>query len=112
MSEEQETKNRKLEKRREPPERDEMKKMEMLVSKLEEITTNSRMKDLAYHYTKTSEVIKTNLIAGVSRGVGLTLGTALFLALLFFLLTQLAGIPVVGEYIRNMLDIVANQRES
>ncbi|MGY4689475.1 DUF5665 domain-containing protein [Salibacterium sp. K-3] len=112
MPEKQERKNIRLEKRREPPDKEEMKKLEQLVDKLEKITTNSRMKDLAYHYTKTSEVIKTNVIAGVARGVGLTVGTALFIAILFFILAQFETMPVIGEYIGNLLDVVENQRES
>ncbi|MFB4162845.1 DUF5665 domain-containing protein [Alteribacillus sp. JSM 102045] len=68
------------------------------------------MKDMAYHYTKRSEVIKTNLIAGAAQGVGLTVGTALIIALLFFILAQFETMPLIGEYIGNLLDVVERER--
>ncbi|WP_051302103.1 DUF5665 domain-containing protein [Salibacterium aidingense] len=77
MNDQDEVKNRRLEIRRETPDRQEMQKLERLIDKFEEITTKSRMKDMAYHFTSPGEVIKTNLIAGAARGVGLTAGTAL-----------------------------------
>ncbi|MCM3716412.1 DUF5665 domain-containing protein [Halalkalibacter oceani] len=99
-------KHRKDEKRAEENER-----FEKLLNKLEEMTTNGRLKDMAYHFTNKKEVIKVNLLAGISRGVGLTIGTALFIALLVFLLSQMISLPVIGESIANLLEIVEQYRE-
>ncbi|SDI67904.1 hypothetical protein SAMN05216352_11061 [Alteribacillus bidgolensis] len=103
-------KNYRLEKKRRPTDHEDVKKLEKLITQLDDITTKSRMRDMAYHYTKRSEVIKTNLIAGAARGVGLTVGTAIIIALLFFILAQFETMPFIGEYIGNLLDIVENER--
>ncbi|MFC4734967.1 DUF5665 domain-containing protein [Bacillus daqingensis] len=91
---------------------EENQRFEQLLDKLEDITTNGRLKDMAYHFTNTREVIKTNLIAGVARGVGLTVGTAIFIGLLILILSQLVSAPLVGEYIANLLDIVEANRDN
>ncbi|NJP38375.1 DUF5665 domain-containing protein [Alkalicoccus luteus] len=91
---------------------EENQRFEQLLDKLEDITTNGRLKDMAYHFTDTKQVIKTNLIAGVARGVGLTVGTAIFIGLLILILSQLVSAPLVGEYIANLLDIVEANRDN
>ncbi|WP_269757906.1 DUF5665 domain-containing protein [Thalassobacillus sp. C254] len=44
--------------------------------------------------------------------MGLTLGTAIFLALLIFILNLFVSAPLVGEYIADMLDFIDEQREN
>ncbi|WP_280770331.1 DUF5665 domain-containing protein [Salipaludibacillus daqingensis] len=89
---------------------DENERFEKLLDNLEDMTTNGRLKDMAYHFTNKKEVIKVNLLAGVARGVGLTLGTAIFLGLFFFILTQTVSLPLVGEYIAQLLEAIETQR--
>ncbi|GEL08606.1 DUF5665 domain-containing protein [Salisediminibacterium halotolerans] len=85
---------------------EENERFETLLDKLEEMTTKGRLKDMAYHFTNKKEVIKTNLIAGVARGVGLTLGTAIVLGLLFYILSQAVSLPLVGQWIAEFLDMI------
>ncbi|CAM3950403.1 DUF5665 domain-containing protein [Alkalicoccus chagannorensis] len=96
-----------LEKREE-----ENKRFDQLLDKLEDITTNGRLQDMAYHFTNTKQVIKTNLIAGAARGVGLTLGTAIVLAIVFTVLNVLVDAPMVGEYIGGLLDNIDDYRDN
>ncbi|MFB5661320.1 DUF5665 domain-containing protein [Alteribacillus sp. HJP-4] len=110
MSAEREVRNERLETKKRPPEHEDVKKLEKVVERLDEITTKSRMKDMAYHYTKPGEVVKTNLIAGIARGVGLTIGAGLFIALLIFILAQLQAVPVIGEYMGDMLNVINEER--
>ncbi|PSL50974.1 hypothetical protein B0H94_102251 [Salsuginibacillus halophilus] len=105
------TRTKRLEKKRRDPEDERFERMDQLLNKLEDITTTGRLKDIAYHFNDKREVIKTNLIAGVARGVGLTLGTAIFLALLFFLLQQIVSLPMVGSYIGDLLDAIERYRD-
>ena len=42
-----------------------------------------------------------NLQAGIAKGLGLTLGATVVLALLVWLLTKLVNLPVIGEYFEN-----------
>lgn len=103
---------KRLEKTRRRPEHEEVTRLEKIADRLDEVTTKGRFKDMAYHFTSPKEVIKTNLIAGIARGVGLTLGTAIFLALLIFILNLFVSAPLVGEYIADMLDFIDEQREN
>ncbi|WP_018921559.1 DUF5665 domain-containing protein [Salsuginibacillus kocurii] len=90
----------------------EEERLAALIDKLEDATTRARLKDLAYHFTNKREVIKVNIIAGAARGVGLTLGTAIFLALFFFIVAQLVDMPLVGDFNANILDEVDQHRET
>lgn len=106
--------NRKLPKKtRKNEEQDEnIEKLEQLIDRMEDMTTKSRLKDMAYHFSAKREIIKSNLIAGIARGVGLTIGTAVLLALLGFILAQTVSLPLIGDYLAEFLDIVDNQRET
>ncbi|ADC51845.1 MULTISPECIES: DUF5665 domain-containing protein [Alkalihalophilus] len=90
---------------------DENERFEKLLDKLEDMTTNGRLKDMAYHFTDKKEVIKTNLLAGIARGVGLTIGTAIFIGLFIFILTQMISLPIVGEWVAEFLEMVDQYRE-
>ncbi|UCZ53827.1 DUF5665 domain-containing protein [Bacillus shivajii] len=90
---------------------DENERFEKLLDKLEEMTTKGRLKDIAYHFTSKKEVVKVNLLAGVARGVGLTIGTAIFIGIFIFVLYQIASLPVIGEYIANLVDVIEANRE-
>ena len=85
---------------------DENERFEELLDKLEEMTTKGRLKDMAYHFTNKKEVIKTNLIAGVARGVGLTVGTAIVIGVLFYILSQAVSLPLIGEWIAELLEMI------
>nr|WP_246594245.1 DUF5665 domain-containing protein [Evansella tamaricis] len=67
---------------------------------------------MAYHYTNKREVIKVNFIAGLARGVGLTVGTALFIGLIIFILNQIISMPYIGEHIANLLDMIESYRQT
>ncbi|GAF66857.1 DUF5665 domain-containing protein [Alkalihalobacillus trypoxylicola] len=86
-------------------------KLEKIVDKLEEMTTNGRIDDIVLHFTNKREVIKVNILAGISRGVGLTLGTAIFIGLFILLLTQMISLPIVGQWVANFLEMVESYRQ-
>lgn len=90
---------------------DENERFEKLLDKLEDMTTSGRLKDIAFHFTDKREVIKVNFIAGAARGVGLTLGTAIFLAIFFFILLNTVSLPLIGDYIAQFLDMIETYRE-
>ncbi|QKS70459.1 hypothetical protein FLK61_27280 [Paenalkalicoccus suaedae] len=85
---------------------DENERFEQLLDKLEEITTKGRLKDMAFNFTDTKQIIKSNFIAGMARGVGLTLGTAVFLAIFALIIAQVVNLPMIGEWIAGLVDEV------
>ncbi|PYZ96592.1 hypothetical protein CR205_12845 [Alteribacter lacisalsi] len=112
LSKEQEARKVPAKHRREPDEKREEQndRMEKLIDKMEEISTKGHMKDIAFHFTNKKEVVKVNLLAGVARGVGLTVGTAIFIGLLIIILSYSAALPFIGEYLAGFLDMIQENR--
>ena len=57
-------------------------------------------------------MLKRNLIAGIFRGVGIGIGDTIITAILIILLQKIVSlnIPVIGEYIADIVDIVQRSR--
>ena len=53
-----------------------------------------------------------NLVAGIFRGVGIGIGVTVITAVLVFLLQKIVtlNIPVIGEYIADIVEIVEKSR--
>ncbi|KPD07853.1 hypothetical protein AM501_13255 [Aneurinibacillus migulanus] len=69
-------------------------------------TEKSRITDFIENYQKPGRVIWINMLAGVSRGVGMTIGTAIIIAIAVYVLSLFVSMPLVGEYIAQLLDWV------
>ncbi|WP_078394181.1 DUF5665 domain-containing protein [Shouchella patagoniensis] len=91
---------------------EENERFEKLLDKLEDMTTNGRLKDMAFHFTDTKQVIKSNLIAGIARGVGLTIGVGLFIALLLAILSLFEPLPIVGDWISQLVGHIENSQHT
>ncbi|MDN9012229.1 DUF5665 domain-containing protein [Brevibacillus laterosporus] len=65
-----------------------------------------RLADIVLNYTTPRRLIWTNFVAGLARGLGLTIGTAIVLALLGSLLSKFLSIPIIGDYIREIIAYV------
>jgi Domain of unknown function (DUF5665) len=82
---------------------------ERLNVRLDRITLwmeQSRLQDLLMNYTQPRRVFWLNLLAGLSRGLGLTLGTAIVISLLSILLSELSHIPYISDTIQQLKKIV------
>ncbi len=87
-----------------------LQRLEKQVNTLENIIQQSNLRDIAYHFTSKREIIKVNLLAGLMRGIGFTIGTALFIGILFTVLNQIINWPIIGEFIAEMLDMIEEYR--
>ena len=58
------------------------------------------------------EMIKRNLISGIFRGVGIGVGVTIITAILVIILQKIVSlnIPIIGEYIADIVDIVQRSR--
>ncbi|OJF17525.1 MAG: hypothetical protein A6D91_00375 [Bacillaceae bacterium G1] len=79
-----------------------------MVRRLEE----QHARELFFYYRHPWQLIWINFLAGLFRGVGLTVGTALFLAVAAYVLGKFITLPVIGEYIARLLDIIDTYRSS
>jgi hypothetical protein len=64
----------------------------------------TRITDFIENYQKPGRLIWLNMLAGVSRGVGLTIGTAIIIAVVVYILSFFVSMPLVGKYIAHLLD--------
>lgn len=91
------------------------KKFNILNQSVEELTKilqEGNLVELSYILGNRKEIIKRNLIAGIFRGVGIGIGVTIITALLVMLLQKIVtlNIPVIGEYIADVVEIVEKSR--
>lgn len=49
-----------------------------------------------------------NFIAGVGWGIGATVGLAIFLGVFTWVLNQLGGLPLVGQFFADLIEVTNN----
>ncbi|MGG1661754.1 DUF5665 domain-containing protein [Brevibacillus sp. NRS-1366] len=70
-----------------------------------------RLADVIQNYTAPRKLLWINFLAGLARGLGLTIGTAIVLALLGSLLTQFLSIPIIGDFIRQLIEYIQSYQK-
>lgn len=70
------------------------------------------LNELTYILGSKKEIIVRNLIAGIFRGVGVGIGVTIISALLILLLQRIVklNIPIIGEYVSDIVEIVQKSR--
>ena len=78
------------------------------IDELLELLKKANINDLTYILGSRKEIVKRNLLAGIFRGVGIGIGVTLITAVLIIFLQKLVklNIPIIGEYIADIIDIV------
>jgi hypothetical protein len=77
-------------------------RMDKIAMFLEDI----RLADVIQNYTAPRKLLWINFLAGLARGLGLTIGTAIVLALFGSVLSKFLSVPIIGDYIRQLVDYV------
>lgn len=83
-------------------------KLNRNIDKLNKMMEESNIQELSYILGNKREIIKRNLYAGISRGVGIGIGVTMITALLVILLQRIVtlNIPIIGKYIAEIVEIV------
>lgn len=86
-----------------------------LIKKIDEliqILKEGNISEWMYIIGSKKEIIKRNLIAGIFRGVGIGIGVTIITAIIIILLQKIVklNIPVIGEYIADIVEIVQKSR--
>ena len=67
--------------------------------------------EVAKGYTKvhlsTWHLMRNNFVGGIAWGFGVVLGGTVIVAILLFLLNILNGVPIIGEFISNVINSVS-----
>ena len=89
-----------------------LKKINEKIDKINNILERSNIIELSYIVGSKKEILKRNLIAGIARGVGIGIGVTVVTAVIILLLRKLImlNIPVIGDYIADIVDIVEKSR--
>lgn len=86
-----------------------------LIRKIDELNqslTETNLLEILELLGKKRRVLWLNLIAGISRGIGIGIGVTIITAILVILLQKIVtlNIPVIGEYIADIVEIVQKSR--
>ncbi len=78
------------------------------IEKLNKIMEKSRIVELTELLQSKRKIFVRNLIAGISKGLGFSIGFYVITAILIYLLQYIVrlNIPVIGKYISDIVDIV------
>lgn len=86
-----------------------LEKVEKLNSRLDRIgfaLEKARINDILLNYTNPHRVFWMNVLVGIGRGLGLTLGTVIVLSLLGILFQQFVDLPLIGEWISDLMKYI------
>lgn len=88
------------------------KEINKKIDKISKTLEKSNIVELSYVVGSKKEILKRNLIAGISRGVGIGIGITIITAIIVYLLRKLImlNIPVIGDYIADIVEIVERSR--
>lgn len=88
------------------------RRLEEKIDRLIYSIEKSNLHELSYIIGNKWEILIRNFIAGISRGIGIGIGVTVITAILILILNQLVtlNIPIIGEYISDIVDIVEKSR--
>ncbi len=88
------------------------KKLNEKIDKLIDNLEKSNLQDLSYILGNKWNIFWRNFVAGISRGIGIGIGVTVITAILIIFLNHLVtlNIPVIGEYISDIVEIVEKSK--
>lgn len=102
-------------KKKKEEEKEKSEKINLLsksVEHLNKILQEGNFVELAYLLGNKKEMFIRNFFAGISRGIGIGIGVTIITAILVMILQKIVtlNIPVIGEYISDIVEIVQRSR--
>ena len=94
--------------------RDEQKKQADKITQLEKVADRlerMRVGDYLNNLNKTSRLIWVNFVSGIARGVGLTIGATLVIAIIFKIITALISlnVPYLSDAMKELQDTLQSR---
>lgn len=85
-----------------------LKKLNKKLDKINEFLSKREILQIAELIGNKKQLMVRNFISGISKGVGIGIGITLITSVIILLLQRLVklNIPVIGEYITDIIDIV------
>ena len=84
------------------------------VEKLNKSLENARIVELIEMLESKRKIFFRNLLAGISKGLGFSIGFYLITAILIYILQYIVklNIPIIGKYISDIVEIVQAKNQS
>lgn len=91
-----------------------IKKFFKNVEKLNNSLENARIAELIELLGNKRKIFFRNLLAGISKGLGFSIGFYLITAILIYILQYIVklNIPIIGKYISDIVEIVQAKNQS
>lgn len=82
--------------------------LEKQIDNLNKILSDMNIRDFAEIVGSRKQIFTRNLIAGVTKGIGMGIGITLMTALIIFLLQKAVtlNLPIIGDFIADIVKIV------
>lgn len=82
------------------------------IDNLNEMLVKNRVLDLVELLGNRKQLLFRNLLSGIAKGIGIGIGVTLITAILIYILQKIVtlNIPIIGEYISDIVDIVEKSR--
>ena len=86
--------------------------LEKSIEQLNKVVQEGNFIELSYLLGNKKEMFIRNFFAGISRGVGIGIGVTIITAILLMILQKIVtlNIPIIGEYIADIVEIVQRSR--
>ena len=86
--------------------------LEKSIEQLNKIVQEGNFVELSYLLGNKKEMFIRNFFAGIARGVGIGIGVTIITAILVIILQKIVtlNIPIIGEYIADIVEIVQRSR--
>jgi len=80
--------------------------------KINNMLEEANLREWSYVLGSKKEIFKRNLIAGIARGLGMTIGLAIITTVIIYILQRIVkmNIPLIGDYIIDLIEIVEKRR--
>lgn len=89
-----------------------IKKLENLITELNINIARNDLIDFSEILGNWKVLLKRNLVAGIFKGIGIGIGFTIITAIIIYILQKIVrlNIPIIGEYISDIIDIVERTR--
>lgn len=84
------------------------KRLKVQINNLSKIVENAKIEEYVMLMNDTKKLLWKNFISGIVKGLGTALGFTVLTAIVLIILRRivLLNIPVIGKYLKDILDIV------
>lgn len=82
------------------------------LDKINQLLQKINLEELTYILGSKKQILFRNFLAGIARGVGIGIGVTVITAIIILILQHVVklNIPVIGEYIADIIEIVEQKK--